>query len=68
MKFLHQILFLLITWFINLSAKPVFTKIALPFYEFTFSKIKTTTVESVVKKVGIILGINFVNSKIIKYC
>jgi hypothetical protein len=47
--FLH-LLFLLLTWFTNVNATPVFTKVVLPNYDFAFSK-KTENVrnESAVK-------------------
>jgi hypothetical protein len=48
-KLILQILFLLLTWFTNLSATPVFTKVAIPNYVVSFSKTETATVESVVK-------------------
>jgi hypothetical protein len=50
MKFLLQILFLLLTWFANLAnATPAFTKFALPNYEFTYSITENVKDESVVK-------------------
>jgi hypothetical protein len=50
MKTIFQILLLFLTWFINLvNATPVFTKLALPNYEFTFSKTENVKEEGVVK-------------------
>jgi hypothetical protein len=49
MKHLLQILFLLFTWFTNLSATPVFPKVTLPIYEFSFSKTENVKDESTVK-------------------
>ncbi len=48
MKYLLQILFLFLTWFINLAnATPVFVKVALPNNELTFSKVENVKQESV---------------------
>lgn len=49
MKFFLQILFLLLTWFTNLNATPVFTKVVLPTYEFSISKTENVKEESFVK-------------------
>jgi len=39
MKFFTQILLLILSWFANLvSATPVFTKVAMPTYAYTFSE------------------------------
>jgi hypothetical protein len=48
-KFVLQILFFFFTWFTNLNAAPVFTKIALPSYKLSFSKIESAKEESVIK-------------------
>jgi hypothetical protein len=49
MKYLIQILFLLLTLVTNLSATPVFTKFVIPSNEFSFSKIENVKEESVIK-------------------
>jgi hypothetical protein len=50
MKFIFQILFLLLTWFTNqVNATPLFTKVALPSYEFAFLKTENVIVESALK-------------------
>ena len=50
MKLILQILFLFLTWFANIvNALPVFTKVAVPNYELTFSKTENVKVESVAK-------------------
>jgi hypothetical protein len=49
MKFLLQILFLFLTWFINLDATPVFLKVVLPSYEHIASKTENEKEESGVK-------------------
>jgi hypothetical protein len=50
MKLLLQILFLLITWFTNQAhATPVFTKVLLPSYDLSFSKIENIKIENIVK-------------------
>ncbi len=49
MKTIFQILFLLLTWFSNLSARPVFTKVVIPNYEIKFSNFENVKNESVVK-------------------
>lgn len=50
MKLILQILFVFLTWFTNLAnATPVFTKVALPSYELTFSKTDNSKDESIVK-------------------
>jgi predicted Zn-dependent protease len=63
MKLFLQILFFLFSWFtIQVSATPVFTKLALTNYEFTFSKTENVKEESVVK-----IGVkNFARSEIHK--
>ena len=62
MKFLLQISFFLLTWFINLNATPVFAKIILPSYELSFSKTENLKEESITK-----IGIqNFARSGISK--
>lgn len=49
MKLLLKISFIILTCFIKLNATPVFTKFALPSYEFAFSKTENVKEESVVK-------------------
>jgi hypothetical protein len=49
MKLLFQILFHFLTWFTNLNATPVFTKLALLSYELTFFKPENIKEESVIK-------------------
>jgi hypothetical protein len=49
MKFILQILFFFLTWFTNLNATPVFTKVALPSYAVSFSKTENIKEESVIK-------------------
>lgn len=50
MKLLFQILFILLTWFTNLTnATPLFTKAVIPSNEFSFSKTENVKEESVVK-------------------
>lgn len=50
MKIFLQILFLFLIWFANIvNATPVFTKVALPSYQFTFSKIENVKEGSIVK-------------------
>jgi hypothetical protein len=49
MKFLLQILFLFLTWFINLGETPVFSKVVLPSYEHIVSKTENEKEESTVK-------------------
>jgi hypothetical protein len=48
-KLLLQIFFLFLTWFTNLNATPVFTKVVIPSYELTFSKIENVIEENAVK-------------------
>jgi hypothetical protein len=60
MKFFLQILFLVLTWFTNLNATPVCTKVVLPTYEFSFSKTENVKEKSIVK----IGDQNFVRSNI----
>lgn len=49
MKHFLQIVFLFFTWFTNLNATPVFTKVTLPCYEISFLKTENVTEESAVK-------------------
>lgn len=50
MKLIFQILLLFLTWFSNtVNATPIFTKVVLPSYEISFSKIKNQKLESEVK-------------------
>jgi hypothetical protein len=49
MKILLQILFFLLTWFTNLNATTVFTKVALPTFELKFSKTENLKEENIVK-------------------
>jgi hypothetical protein len=49
MKFILQIFSLLLTWFTNLNATPVFTKVVIPSYKFSFSKTENAKEENVVK-------------------
>lgn len=50
MKLILQILFLLLSWFVNLvSATPVFTKVVLPSYKLSFSNTENEKEESIIK-------------------
>ena len=45
MKPFRKMVFLFLTWITNLSAPPAFTKVAVPSYEFSFSKTENVKTE-----------------------